>query len=166
MLELARRAQKVFDILINFFSFKLPHLLIWVAFIYLGVIKLPQAFFNDGEFVTVLPVYLSAVGLCIALASVVFTYASKTDESQNLVRVGELFLYSSVSLISSLIISWLSFEISSYIKSIELPSIVLGMVNTLFVSGLLFLIFATTSISKGIERLEVYLFLKIRNDIK
>jgi hypothetical protein len=150
-----------------FYSFLLPKILIWSALLLLVLIAFLE-FFYKGNYSPIITFYLTATAITIALASVTFAYSrTKIEaESDRLAAIGELFLYSSLSLIMALLITWLSYTAKKYLE--PLPSYVYfkALLILTFSSGQLFLFFAATSLYEGLTRLEAYLFTQVKNKIR
>jgi hypothetical protein len=98
----------------RFLTFQLPSLLIWGSYISLITFNLQTAL--QGQlFFQIFPILLTCIAICLGFASTSFSYAKtiKDPEDKKIIEIGECFLYTAVTLIGALSISWLSFQISS-----------------------------------------------------
>lgn len=163
---------KLFDkkkrnLLGRIYSYEVPSILIWLALIFLSF-KAYSGFLGKGDFSPVITLYFAMVALVIALASVTFAY-SKTkdnDDKKFLTSAGELFLYATLALISSFLISWLSFEAKDFLKEYLYYKYYSYFLILIFSWGQSFLFFAANSFHKALVDLERYLWFKVREKIK
>jgi hypothetical protein len=145
-------------------SFHIPDILVFIALI-LTVIVSGRDFFENKNFMTTLMIYLTGIGISVAISQTVFTYAQCNAEDKNeLMRTGQLFLYASMSLIMALFISLLSFKVKDLMEPIPLYVKIISLV--LFSSNIMFFIFSVNSFHTGLQRLEKHLYFKVREDIK
>jgi len=149
------------------YSYEIPSILIWLALVFLALTAYSK-FLGKGDFSPVITLYFAMIALVIALASVTFAF-SKTKEGGDkefLTSAGELFLYASLALISSLLISWLSFEAKSFLKDYPFYKYYSYILILIFSWGQSFLLFAANSLHKALVDLESYLWFRVREKIK
>jgi hypothetical protein len=159
---------KLFYKTITFLMVNIPHLLVWLSLAILVHTTL-QTFFKNGDFVTVLQLFFSAIALIIALASVTFSY-SKTkeynrEEYSKLVSAGEMFFWAALMLIMILLISWLAFRFDNFSRNYYWYTYIKWPVGIVFAIPFSLLIFVANSLSKGIKVLEKNLSGKIKRSI-
>ena len=150
----------------RFYSYKLPSFLLFIALLVLAFITIFK-FFSKGDFSSI-TIYFAMIALVIALASVTFSL-SNTKEGKDrevLIATGEMFLHASISLISSLLISWLSFTISHFLEGYSFYKYIFFIISMVFSWGQTFLLFAAIGLHKAIVSLENYLWFRVRVSIR
>lgn len=151
----------------EFLVYKVPSFLVWASLTFLSLTGYYK-FLSSGNFTPVLTLYLTAIALIVAFASVTLSYAktqTKEDRSK-LVEVGELFLYASITLVMSLLVSWLSFEIRDLLKNIRYYDKFSFILTIIFSVGQYFLFFVADSLHRAVVDLERYLYPRIREKIR
>jgi hypothetical protein len=153
---------KLFSIL-QFFGtllFHMPAFLVSWALIILATIAYSD-FFSRGNFSPALQLYLTGVAITTGLASVTFTYARVTTNSEKayLTSIAELFLHGAMCLTISLLVSWVTSKTNNHFQKVPyLGWLLVGI----FSSGQLFLILAARSLQRAIVDLERHLWIKVR----
>jgi hypothetical protein len=96
--------KEFFLTLYRFFLVRIPSFIIWLALFYL-VWTVFNRFLVKGDFTSILTSYLAITAISIAFASMTFTYSRTKNEGESevLVSIGELFLYTSLSLVIALL---------------------------------------------------------------
>ena len=141
-------------------SFLVAVSLFWVAFLS------AQFFSNENNFSQILVMYAAAIAVSIAMSSAIFTYVQCNHGERNkLIRIGQLFLYASISMIMALLISWLSFEARKLIQDLAFYDITVHFVNIIFFSNFMFFVFSALSFGVGLEKLEKHLYFQVKEDI-
>jgi hypothetical protein len=141
-------------------TFVIPGFLVWFALVTLAG-KAYFLFLSRGDFSAVLTLDLSGMAITTALASVTFGYArvAAAHEKDDLISIGELFLYGSINLAISLILSWLTFGPYSRLEKVPYVGwVIVGI----FSYGLVFLYFAANSLHRALVDLQGHLLMKIR----
>jgi hypothetical protein len=149
----------------SFYSYEMPSVLVWLALVFLAIASYRE-FLNKGDFLSVITLYITIIAIVIALASVTFTFSKTTKDREFLSSVGELFLYSALALISSLLISWLSFEVKNFLQNSPLYRYYSYILILIFSWGQSFLLFAANSLHKALVDLEKYLWFRVKEKIK
>ena len=145
--------------------FRIPAFLVYMALLWIIFIT-TKDLLGGKNFRDTLIIYLTGIGLSIAISSAVFTYSQcNTNNQKSLLKIAQLFLYASISLIMGLLLCWLSFEIKD--ASFYSNNIVVQIIMYLFLSSnFMFFLFATSSFHEGLVRLEEHLFFEIKEEIK
>lgn len=124
---------------------------------------------SRGAFDRVFFLYLTGIGLCITMASVMFGYARAVgDQDHNgerrlLIFNGELFLHASVCFIVALLLSWLISHLYNWTTGIPYAG---GIVIGLFSVGQIFLLLSALNIHRALMNIEKHLRMKtIHNGI-
>lgn len=149
-------------------SFHIPDILVFVALIWIVIVS-GRDFFGDQNFTQTLAIYITVVGLSIAIASAVFTYQQCTvdlDIKKLLTKIGQLFLYGSISMIMALLIGWLAFNIKENIQELPYYFITQYIASFLFASNYMFFVFSVNSFYTGMKKLERHLFFEVKEDIR
>jgi hypothetical protein len=129
---------KLFRKYIQILTKILPSLLVFIG-LNLSLFLTTQHYFYGGNFKDLWGIYLSIIGVSGALASVLFSYAStyENGKKEEIRIIGEAYLYSTVNLVSVLIIVWVAFALKEYIdnKLMKFASslvfgLAFGMINT------------------------------------
>jgi len=152
---------------VEFLVFKLPSFIVWVSLTFLSLAGYYR-FLSPGNFTPVLTLYLTAIALIVAFASVTFSYAKTQDRKgqESLVVIGELFLYASITLTMSLLVSWSSFEIRDYLKNIKYYDNFSFILILVFSWGQYFLYYVADSLHRAVVDLERHLHSKVREKIR
>jgi hypothetical protein len=145
------------------YSFWLPAGLVYCALFSLVIIAYHQ-FFSLGNFSPVLTLYLTAIGLAIALSSVTFnaTKLRQNEEKEFLTGIGELFLHGALNLIISLLVCWLVSQFNNPLSKTKHYSYFKWLLFLVFTSGQIFLFGAANSLHRAIVDLDGYLLNKIQ----
>jgi len=150
-----------------FFSFYLPHFLIFFGLIFLVSFSFLDIF-ASGKLQTIIITYLSIIAITFTLASVLFSYSSacEKEEKENNKLFGELFLLVGLFLIMAFLVNYVVFEMHSFLNTRNLLLFrVLDYVSYLFFGiGQAFLLFAAIYFSSGLKHLERILFFKVKNN--
>lgn len=162
---IAEGIKKILGKLNIIWSYHLPDFLVFITLFWMAVTS-ARNFFGEGNFSQILVNYSAIIALSIAISSTVFTYAQCNYEEKNeLVKIGQLFLYASISMIMALLISWLGFEIKEFVQHHDFYNITIYFVTILFASNYMFFVFSALSFYVGLEKLEKHLFSQVRKDI-
>ena len=157
--------RKSFDRLIRVLTHSVPHVLVWIALVFLMISSFAE-FTQSADFQTVATSFLSAIALVLTLASVTFTYAttkSKEDRDQDtLINAGEMFLYASLIILITLLIGWLVFQLNHIFVGFSWGVYIKFVLGLILILAELLLIFAADNLSRGIRILEKNLSDKIR----
>ncbi|GEM_PF-6049310 len=143
-------------------AFHVPDIIVWLALIFLVLVQ-GKDFFENKNFSQILAIFLTSIALSTGISSAVFSFAKVQEgEKTELVRIGQYFLYSSVSLIMALLISWMGYQV----KQATDNKLIHFVGSFVFSSGMLFFVLAINSFHQGLKKLEKKLFFAIRDDIK
>ena len=157
------KTKKALDRLRFIWLFRIPAILVYIALVWIIFIT-GRDFLADDNFNDTLFIYLTGIGLSIAISSAVFTYSQcNTNQQKSLLKIAQLFLYASISLIMALFLSWLSFEIK--VQSFYSNNIVQIITYVLFASNFMFFLFAANSFQARLVKLEEHLFFEIKENI-
>ena len=140
---------------------------IWLAlFSLIGSVN--RNYLNKGDFSSVLTSYIAIIALSIALASMTFTYSrTKDDEEEKmLVLIGELFIYTALSLIFAFLITLVSFDIHNWPSLKRFPYYVIIEVLLMLMIGFGYgaLIVAAVYFHTGIINLQKYISSRERRE--
>lgn len=159
--------QPVFDKTMRVLTHSLPHVLVWLALVFLMVSSFAE-FTKSADFQNVAATFFSAMALVIGLASVTFTYAStktvEDPEHDMLIGVGEKFLYSALIILVTLLIGWLVFQLNRVFVLFSWGGYVKVVLGGILILANLFLIFAADNLSHGIRVLERSLSERVRGN--
>lgn len=149
-----------------FWTFRLPGILVFVALVIIIIVS-GKDFYSSGDYTQTLVIYISVIGVSIAMASTAFTYAQCYPEpKKKLIKAGQLFFYSSILMIMALLIGWLSFKTKGVIENLPWKTALNIIANFIFVWNIAFLIFAINAFHVGLTKLERHFWNEVREDIK
>lgn len=166
-----KKALRKLNITWSFCIYYIQKFSLWIILLWMANILI-QNLLGKDNFSQILTIYIAIIALSITISSAVFTYSRcnhKKKTENKLIKIGQLFLYASVSILKALLIGYLCFEINKELlqhSSFSDYTILSHLMNIIFLI-LIYIFFALSMFSfyKGLEKLEEHLFSKIKKDI-
>lgn len=123
--------------IVYFIRFKIPSFFLLQSLYIIVFIALSYAFVRS-EFDKIYIPLLSIIGFNVSLASCTFAYSKikKGVEKDNLIKVGEHFLFATISTIESIIFTWIASKLKQLLPDkhwhYQIPSYFIYLVSQLY----------------------------------